>query len=141
MVEKMEKHVTVLGILYIAFSALGLLLAIIIFTAVVGGGIISGDSEAMAITGIVGPAIALFFVLLSAPGLIGGIYLLKHRPWARILVLVLGFINLIEIPIGTALGIYTIWVLFKNETVDLFTLSPVGTQIVSKVVAQETHLR
>jgi hypothetical protein len=139
--EKMEKHVTVLGILYIAFSALGLLLAIIIFTAVVGGGIISGDSEAMAITGIVGPAIALFFVLLSAPGLIGGIYLLKHRPWARILVLVLGFINLIEIPIGTALGIYTIWVLFKNESVDLFTLSPVGTQIVSKVVAQETHLR
>lgn len=137
----MEKHVTVLGILYIAFSALGLLLAIIIFTAVVGGGIISGDSEAMAITGIVGPAIALFFVLLSAPGLIGGIYLLKHRPWARILVLVLGFINLIEIPIGTALGIYTIWVLFKNESVDLFTLSPVGTQIVSKVVAQETHLR
>lgn len=137
----MEKHVTVLGILYIAFSALGLLLAIIIFTAVVGGGIISGDSEAMAITGIVGPAIALFFVLLSVPGLIGGIYLLKHRPWARILVLVLGFINLIEIPIGTALGIYTIWVLFKNETVDLFTLSPVGTQIVSKVVAQETHLR
>jgi len=137
----MEKHVTVLGILYIAFSALGLLLAIIIFTAVVGGGIISGDSEAMAITGIVGPAVALFFVLLSAPGLIGGIYLLKHRPWARILVLVLGFINLIEIPIGTALGIYTIWVLFKNETVDLFTLSPVGTQIVSKVVAQETHLR
>jgi hypothetical protein len=139
--EKMEKHVTVLGILYIAFSALGLLLAIIIFTAVVGGGIISGDSEAMAITGIVGPTIALFFVLLSAPGLIGGIYLLKHRPWARILVLVLGFINLIEIPIGTALGIYTIWVLFKNETVDLFTLSPVGTQILSKVAVQETHLR
>jgi hypothetical protein len=60
-------------------------------------------------------------VLLSAPGLIGGIYLLKHRPWARILVLVLGFINLIEIPIGTALGIYTIWVLLKNETVQLFT--------------------
>ena len=127
----MEKHVTVLGILYIAFSALGLLLAVIIFTAIVGGGMISGDSEAMTITAVVGPAVALFFVLLSAPGLIGGIYLLKHRPWARILVLVLGFINLIEIPIGTALGIYTIWVLFKNETVDLFTPSPIGTQTVS----------
>jgi hypothetical protein len=100
------------------------LLAIIIFTAVVGGGIISGDSEAIAITSIVGPAVALFFVLLSTPGLIGGIYLLKHRPWARILVLVLGFLNLIEIPIGTALGIYTIWVLFKDETVDLFISAP-----------------
>lgn len=117
----MEKHVTVLGILYIAFSALGLLLAVIVFTAVVGGGIISGDSEAIAITAVVGPAVALFFVLLSAPGLIGGIYLLRHRPWARILVLVLGFLNLIEIPVGTALGIYTIWVLLKNETVQLFT--------------------
>ena len=125
----MEKHVTVLGILYIAFSVLGLFLAIIIFTAVVGGGIISGDSEAIAITSIVGPAVALFFVLLSAPGLIGGIYLLKHRPWARILVLVLGFINLIEIPIGTALGIYTIWVLFKDETVDLFRSSPAAQTV------------
>ena len=126
----MEKHVTVLGILYIAFSALGLLLAVIVFTAIVGGGVISGDSQAMAITGIVGPAIAFFLVLVSAPGLIGGIFLLKYRPWARILVLVLGFINLIEIPIGTALGIYTIWVLLKNETVQMFTPSP-GTQTLS----------
>jgi hypothetical protein len=77
----------------------------------------------MAITAIVGPAVASFFLLLSAPGLIGGIYLLKRRPWARILVLVLGFLNLIEIPIGTALGIYTIWVLLKDETVNLFTPS------------------
>jgi hypothetical protein len=119
----MEKHVTVLGILYIAFSLLGLLLAVIIFAAVVGGGLISGDSEAMAITAIVGPAVASFFILLSAPGLIGGIYLLKRRPWSRILVLVLGFLNLIEIPIGTALGIYTIWVLLKDETANLFTPS------------------
>jgi hypothetical protein len=117
----MENHVTVLGILYIAFSALMLLLAIIIFAAVVGGGIISGDSEAIAITAIVGPAVASLFLLLSAPGLIGGIYLLKHRPWARILVLVLGFLNLIHIPIGTALGVYTICVLLKNESAELFT--------------------
>jgi len=117
----MEKHVTVLGILYLAFSVLGLLLAIIIFTAVVGGGIISGDSEAIAITSIVGPAVALFFVLLSTPGLIGGIYLLKHRPWARILVLILGFLNLINIPFGTILGIYTLWVLMQDDAIALFT--------------------
>jgi hypothetical protein len=56
----MEKHVTVLGVLCIAFSALGILAAIIVFTAVVGGGLISGDSEAMTITAIVGPTIAFF---------------------------------------------------------------------------------
>jgi len=117
----MEKHITVLGVLYIALSVLGILAAIIVFTAVVGGGVISQDPEAMAITAIVGPAVAGFLLIISAPGLIGGIYLLKRRSWARILVLVLGFLNLIEIPIGTALGIYTIWVLLKNETVQLFT--------------------
>ena len=120
----MEKHLTVLGVLYIALSILGVLAAIIIFTAIVGGGILSGDSEAMAITAIVGPAIAFFLLIVSAPGFIGGIFLLKRRLWARILVLVLGFLNLIEIPIGTALGIYTIWVLLKNETIQLFVAEP-----------------
>ena len=116
----MEKHVTVLGIIYIAFSALGLLAAVIVFMAIVGGGILSGDSEAMAITAIVGPAIAFFLFIVSAPGFIGGIFLLKWRPWARILILILGFLNLFFIPFGTILGIYTIWVLLKNETAQLF---------------------
>jgi len=122
----MEKHVTVLGVLYIAFGALGILAAIVVFTAVVGGGILSGDSEAMAITAIVGPAIALFLLILSAPGVIGGIFLLKWRPWARILILILGFLNLLNIPFGTILGIYTIWVLLKNETTQLFIAEPMG---------------
>jgi hypothetical protein len=121
----MEKHVTVLGVLYIAFSALALLAAIIVFTAIVGGGILSGDSEAMAITAIVGPAIALFLFIVSAPGFIGGIFLLKWRPWARILILILGFLNLLNIPFGTILGIYTIWVLLKNETIQLFIADPI----------------
>ncbi len=38
----MEKHITILGVLYIAFSCLGLLAAIIVFTAVTGAGILSG---------------------------------------------------------------------------------------------------
>ena len=117
----MEKHITVLGVLYIAFSALGILAAIIVFTAVVGGGLISGDSEAMTITAIVGPTIAFFLILVSAPGIIGGIGLLKRRDWARILVLILGFLNLINIPFGTVLGVYTIWALLKDETVQHFS--------------------
>ena len=117
----MEKHITVIGILYIAFSALGILAAIIVFTAVVGGGLISGDSEAMTITAIVGPTIAFFLILVSAPGIIGGIGLLKRRDWARILVLILGFLNLINIPFGTVLGVYTIWALLKDETVQHFS--------------------
>lgn len=40
--------------------------------------------------------------------------LFEHRSWARILVLVLGFLALLRFPFGTALGIYTLWVLLPG---------------------------
>jgi uncharacterized membrane protein (DUF2068 family) len=41
--------------------------------------------------------------------------LFEHRLWARILVLVVGFIALLRFPFGTALGIYTLWVLLPGH--------------------------
>jgi phage shock protein PspC (stress-responsive transcriptional regulator) len=119
--HNMAEHVKVLGILYIAFSALGLILAFLAFVAITGGGLISGDDTAITVTSIVGTSVAGILVLVSAPGIIGGMGLLKKQPWARVLVLVLGIINLINIPFGTALGIYTIWVLTNKETEALFS--------------------
>ena len=116
----MEKHVTFVGALRIGLGALGILAAMTVFAVVVGGGVISGDREAIRITAIVGPVVAFFLVVLSVPGIIGGIGLLKCKPWARFLVLILAVLDLFNIPIGTALGIYTIWVLMRDETVQLF---------------------
>jgi hypothetical protein len=59
-------------------------------------------------------------LVLSVPGIIGGIWLLKRRPWARILVLIVGALGLIDFPLGTALGVYTLWALVHDETVELF---------------------
>ena len=42
----MEQHITILGVLHIAWGALGVLVAMIVFTAVVGGGMLSCDPEA-----------------------------------------------------------------------------------------------
>jgi len=116
----LDKHITNIGILYIVFGVLGLLAAGIILVVLAGGGIISGDPEAMAITSIVATVISGFLAIVSVPGIIGGIFLLQRKPWARIFVLVLGFLNLIDIPFGTALGIYTIWALMNEETISLF---------------------
>jgi hypothetical protein len=116
----MQQHVTILGALYIAFSVYGVLAAVIIFLVLTGGGLISGDSQAIAITSFIGAAISFFLIIISVPGIIGGIGLLKRKEWARILVLVLGCINLINIPFGTILGIYTIWMLTKPEMAQLF---------------------
>lgn len=126
----MEKHITVLGILYIVFGGLGLLAAAIVFTLFAGGSFFIDDESASPILAAVGTAIALFLALTSIPGIVGGMGVLKRQEWARILVLILGFLNLINIPFGTALGIYTIWVLMNNEIIAIFG-HPVGAAGVS----------
>jgi hypothetical protein len=45
---------------------------------------------------------------------------LNYKPWARVLGLVLAVINLFNIPFGTALGIYALWVLLNKDTERLF---------------------
>jgi hypothetical protein len=116
----MKDHVTVMGILHIGFAVLGLLAAAIVFVGVVGGGLISGDTEAIRITGIVGSTIGSFVGILSLPGLIAGIGLLRHWSWARWLSLILAVVDLVLVPVGTVFGIYAIWVLMQDETAELF---------------------
>lgn len=116
----MKAHLTIVAALSIGFGALGVFIALIVLVAVTGGGFISGDPEAIAITSIVGPAVAGFLVLISLPDIIGGIGLLKRRSWARILVIIISCLDLLFIPIGTIIGIYCIWVLVHDDTVKLF---------------------
>lgn len=42
--------------------------------------------------------------------------LFERQPWARTLGLVIGFLALLRFPLGTALGIYTLWVLLPEES-------------------------
>ena len=79
---------------------------------------------AIPILGIIGGALALIALTLSIPGIVAGFGLLKRKPWARILTIVLSVLNLINIPFGTALGIYGLWVLFSQETAQLFGVTP-----------------
>lgn len=116
----MKGHLTIVAALSIGFGALGIFIAIIIFVAVVGGGVLSGDPEAMTITAIVGTSIAGFIALISIPDIVAGIGLLKRKSWARILALIIACIDLIFIPIGTIIGAYCIWVLVHDGTVKLF---------------------
>jgi hypothetical protein len=48
-------------------------------------------------------------------GLFTGWGLLSHQPWARMAAIILAILNLIHFPLGTALGIYTLWVLMPAE--------------------------
>lgn len=119
----METHVKIVAWLYIILGVLGVLAAGIVFLAVAGGGLISGDRTAITVTGIVAFAVSGFLLLVSAPGIIAGIGLLSFRPWARILALILGVLNLPAFPTGTILGVYTLYALLDDESSRLFSAS------------------
>jgi hypothetical protein len=116
----MKQHVTVVAALQIGFGVLKVFIAAVVFVIMMAGGLISGDAEALAIITVVGLAIAAFLVLTALPGIMGGYGLLKGKNWARVLVIFLAVLDLIDFPIGTAIGAYTLWVLLNNDSAELF---------------------
>ena len=98
----MEKHVTLLGVLHISLSIVCAFAAVIVYVAVVGGGILSGDDTAVYYTSRVGTAVSSLLAVFSVPGFIAAYGLLKRRSWGRYLAMVLGGVNLLNVPFGTA---------------------------------------
>lgn len=60
--------------------------------------------------------VGVILLVYTAAGLIAGWGLLERRSWGRTLALVMSILSLINIPFGTALGIYTLWVLLPPES-------------------------
>ena len=122
----MREHVRILGILHIVFGALGILIALILL-AVFGVGAMAiamdGDADAKVaapIMGGIGLVVCVLVAIFSIPGIAAGIGLLKYKGWARILALVISALNILSVPIGTAIGIYGFWVLLQQETEAMF---------------------
>jgi hypothetical protein len=122
--NRVQEHVRLLGILWIAYSVLHILGAM--FVLLVGRAVVSSafhipnaPPELPGILQMLRPIIAFIgwiLVAKAAAGLIAGWGLLQREPWARILALVVGFIALLHVPLGTALGIYTLWVLLPAQS-------------------------
>jgi len=117
----MDKHLNVISILWIVYGAMGLLWALILFWILFGIAFIPDVGKEAAYI-LRGSAIFVsgFAALFSIPEVIAGIGLRNGKEWARILVLILCFFNLVAFPLGTALSIYSFVILIKDETIQLF---------------------
>ncbi|HZH78193.1 MAG TPA: hypothetical protein VEY88_19350 [Archangium sp.] len=115
----LEKHRQALGILYVVFSALMAFAGIAVFAAFVLGALSVNDPDSPVVLGL-GGALAAFLLLLSLPGFIGGIGLLRRRPWSKVLTLIVAMPSLANFPLGTALGLYTVWFWVQPNTERLF---------------------
>lgn len=116
----MRDHIRILAWCFIVYSSIIVLVGVGIGSIVLFGGALSGDRQAMLITGAVGTAIACFLIVISLPGMLAGIGLLKMKPWSRVVAIIVGVLHILSFPLGTALGIYTLWVLLNAETEAMF---------------------
>jgi len=133
----MEQHVKTVAIINIVLSGILILVGLGCFLFFGGlAGVVIHDNDPDAATGAaalgaVGGFVFLILAIVAVPALVGGIGLLKHKEWARILMIVISALNLLGVPLGTALGIYGIWALTKDETRALFKPEAVGAPATS----------
>lgn len=109
-------HIRLLGILWLAISVFRLIPGFFLLTFFQRGmwGVWRPDMP-LFVFGLM-RIVGLAMLAGSAIGIIAGWGLLERQPWARMLTIVLGFLNLLDMPLGTALGVYTLWVLLPARS-------------------------
>jgi hypothetical protein len=111
---RVARHVRTLGILWLVLSGFRLIPGLIMM-AIFGPGRRYIPGVPFFVHGLVS-GIGLLFVIGAAIGLAAGWGLIQREPWARMVAIVLGFLNLLDPPFGTAIAIYTLWVLLPSES-------------------------
>ena len=124
----MLSHVDLLGVLFIVWGLLTTLVGV--STLALGVGAVAlitsanrgeGGQFAAGLTAAVFTTLAVIAILWGAAHVVVGVPLRRRRPWSRIMALMLGSIDLLLLPYGTALGLYGLWVLLSEDGKSLFT--------------------
>jgi hypothetical protein len=121
-------QVDFLGLLFIVWGLLTALVGVSTLALGVGAAALitsasygeSGGDVAASVMAVLFTTLALIAILWGAAHVVVGIPLRRHRSWARMTALMLGSVDLLLLPYGTALGIYTLWILLQEDGKSLF---------------------
>lgn len=97
--------------------ALGVGAVALVASAGRGGG---GSQVAAGITAVAFTTLAIIAIVWGAAHVIVGVPLRQRKSWARVIALMLGSVDLLLLPYGTALGVYTLWALLNEKGKALF---------------------
>jgi len=120
--NKAKSHVTLVAVLHICFGTLSILGSMIVLIVLHFAGNFIPEEEELARNilsslGFIIPSIIGFFGLIDV---LAGVSLFSYKQWSRIFVIVVSAINCLNIPIGTAKGVYSIWALMLPEVQAMF---------------------
>ena len=108
-------HVRLLGILWLASAAIHLIPGVFLISFFQTGSGLLPPEVPHFVPGLI-HIVGLFLTGMAVLGILAGWGLLERQPWARGLAIVLACFSLIKPPFGTALGIYTLWVLLPAQS-------------------------
>jgi hypothetical protein len=122
----MERHVDLAGVLFVVWGALTMLVGV--STLALGIGAItlmasaSHGGVAAGLTAAVFTTLAVLALLWGLAHVLVGLPLRQRRHWSRLAALMLGTVDLLLLPYGTALGSYTLWVLLSERGKAMFEM-------------------
>lgn len=117
----MNGQIRLLGILYILYHGFSLVVLMFVASVVGFAGLFAGDLETTAVTSVVACGLMAIGLVAALPGIIAGLGLLRFRPWARILAIIVAVLDIWSIPFGTALAIFALYVLVRGKSDRAFT--------------------
>ena len=140
--QQLQTHVPIVGWLLIAYSLLHMVGGLIAFALIMTGswfltelGPVVNDPESVRVFTILTTLNTLTAILigglvigLAIPALVAGIGLLARKSWARVLGIIVSVFALLSFPIGTLIGIYTIFVLMQDAATNYFASPPARLQ-------------
>jgi hypothetical protein len=120
----MRHHIHVLGLLHMVWGVFAALAGVSLALLAAGTNAAVSDATAdttgsSAAVWLLG-ATGVFLIAAGAALVTTGRRLRESRPRARVAALLLALPNLLVLPFGTALGVYTYWVLLNNDARDAF---------------------
>jgi hypothetical protein len=129
----METRVRWAGLLNIVFGSAGAVISIallFIFGGVSGLMALSAEDSnvpmrAIPVAGVVAVWLVTLTLLVSAPLIVAGFGVLHFRPWARVLIIIISALNLLNLPLGTVVGMYSLSVMLSVEADYLFQDPPI----------------
>jgi len=114
--SRIAGHVRLLGILWLAISAFRLIPGLFLLAMFRHGTMSFLPSGVPFFVHGLLRGVGMLVLASAVVGILAGWGLLDRQPWARMLAIVQGCFNLIDMPFGTALGVYTLWVLLPSKS-------------------------
>lgn len=123
----MKSHVDFLGTLFIVWGLLTVVVGVSTLALGVGAATLitssgrNGSQVAAGVAAVLFTTLAFLAIIWGTAHVVVGVPLRRRTPWARLIALLLGSVDLLLLPYGTALGVYALYVLLDEEGKRLFS--------------------